>query len=120
MHTDPIPNSSFSIPVCSRWTAAQVAPILSAWRGSGLSLVGFCRAHGIDAVRLQYWVQRERVAGGKISDTSVSITSSSLFTEIRPMVSVSSLVLTLPCGVTLVVPVDYELARVRAVVEALL
>lgn len=36
------------------------------------------------------------------------------------MVGASSLVLTLPCGVTLSVPVDYELARLRAVVEALL
>lgn len=108
------------MPTSDRWTAAQVAPILSAWRGSGLSFVGFCRVHGIDAVRLQYWVQRARVAGRGTRESSPPLSSSSLFTEIRPAVSTSSLVLTLPSGVTMAVPVDYELSRLRAVVAALL
>jgi hypothetical protein len=115
MHTEPISNPSFSIPTSDRWTAAQVAPILLAWRASGLSFVGFCRAHGINAMRLQYWAQRDRVAGRKIISPSPP-----LFTEIRPAVSESSLVLTLPCGVTLSVPVDYDVARLRVVVESLL
>ena len=120
MHTEPIPHPPFSIPTSDRWTAAQVAPILLDWRASGLSFVGFCRAHGINAMRLQYWAQRDRVAGRKIIDPSTPIPSSPLFTEIRPAVSASSLVLTLPNGVTLSVPVDYDVARLRVVVEALL
>jgi hypothetical protein len=120
MHTEPISKPSFSIPTSDRWTAAQVAPLLLAWRASGLSFVGFCRAHGINAMRLQYWAQRDRVAGRQIIGPSTPITSSPLFSEIRPAVSASSLVLTLPCGVTLAVPVDYDVVRLRVVVESLL
>jgi hypothetical protein len=89
MHTEPISNPPFSIPTSDRWTAAQVAPILSAWGGSGLSFQGLCRVHGINAVRLQHWVQRERVAGWTIIGPSTQIISSPLFTEIRPAVSAS-------------------------------
>ena len=94
--------------------------MLSAWRGSGLSFVGFCRTHGIDAVRLQYWVQRDRVAGRKNSSPSSAIKVSPLFTELRPSLSPSSLQLTLPNGVTMMVPADYDVARMRAVVDSLL
>lgn len=119
MHTELITSPSLSLPASDRWTAAQVAPILSAWRGSGLSFVGFCRAHGIDAVRLQYWAQRDRVVGRKSIESAAPIPSSSIFTEIRPPASASSLVLTFPSGMTMVVPIDYDVARVRAVVDAL-
>lgn len=90
-----------------------MTPILSAWRASGLSFVGFCRAHDIDATRLQYWVvrERERQRGGAAEKMT--------FTEIRPSLS-GQLQILLPRGISLSVGVGVDLALVRAVADALL
>jgi hypothetical protein len=113
MHTIPIPAASFSLPVTGRWSVELVTPILSAWRASGLSFVGFCRAHALDATRLQYWVvrERERRRGGVVEKIS--------FTEMRPSAS-QPLQIYLPRGISLLVPAGIDLGQVRAVVDALL
>ena len=92
----------------------MVTPILSAWRGSGLSFAGFCRLHQIDAMRLQYWLVRER----QLADQTKAVPA---FTEIRPLPSTHADVhIILPRGITVSVPVGSDVRHVRAVVEALL
>ena len=91
-----------------------MSPILSAWRDSGLSFAGFCRLHALDAVRLQYWVVRER----QLADEKIIAPA---FTEIRPLPSPHAAVqILLPRGITVSVPVGSDVEHVRAVVEALL
>ncbi len=91
-----------------------MSPILSAWRGSGLSFAGFCRLHQIDAVRLQYWLVRER----QLADQTKSVP---VFAEIRPLPSTHADVhILLPRGIRVSVPVGSDVGHVRAVVEALL
>jgi hypothetical protein len=115
MHAQPSSSAQFSLPATDRWSAALVSPILSAWRGSGLSFAGFCRLHQIDAVRLQYWVVRERQ---QLSDEKIIAPA---FSEIRPLPSTQVDVrILLPRGITVSVPVGSDVLHVRAVVEALL
>ena len=91
-----------------------MSPIFSAWRGSGLSFAGFCRLHSLDAVRLQYWVVRER----QLLDQSKNAPA---FAEIRPLPSTHTAVqILLPRGIMVSVPVGSDVGHVRALVEALL
>ena len=119
MHNE-IPSSlKISLPVTDRWSAEIVAPVLSAWRSSGLSFVGFCRAHGIDAQRLQYWLVRERELQSRAEQSATSA-----FTEIRPLATTvaahAGVQIILPRGIMVLAVAGEDLGQVRAVVEALL
>ncbi len=120
MHNEIPPSLKFSLPVTDRWSAEIVAPVLSAWRSSGLSFVGFCRAHGIDAQRLQYWLVRERELESRAEGSATSA-----FTEIRPLATTvaahaGGVQIILPRGIMVLAGSGDDLGQVRAVVEALL
>jgi len=40
------------------WREEDARVVVEAWRGSGETLAGFCRAHGLSAKRLSRWAAR--------------------------------------------------------------
>lgn len=41
-----------------RWSEREARVVVAAWRGSGMSLSGFAREHGLSAERLGWWSRR--------------------------------------------------------------
>jgi hypothetical protein len=43
---------------CRYWREAEARAVIKAWRLSGETLAGFCRAHGVARARLTRWIAR--------------------------------------------------------------
>ena len=52
-------NTAWRPPTSERWTPAEGAAAVAAFRASGLSLRGFCTKYGVGAHRVSYWRDRE-------------------------------------------------------------
>jgi hypothetical protein len=107
MNTASPTSSLFSLPSHGRWRSSDVAPFITAWRASGLSLAKFCRLHGVDAMRVRHHVRCAAQNDGPD------------FIEMRPLTSTSTLMLAFPNGVTIAVRSTTDLSLVRAVMDAL-
>ncbi len=119
-----------------RRTIEQGRVLVQAWKASGLSAKAFGQAHGVDGKRLSFWQRRVRKADREaarqctpMADPSFirveadngnpasAIVAKSIGTS--PVGAPSSIEISLPNGIRLVMHADTPLARLVAVVDAL-
>lgn len=100
---------------------AHWEPIISAWRGSGLSQSAFCRINDLSPSRFTYW--RAKILGktdGK-SQAPVMTAGTSSFVPVHTAMhtGVSGLRITLPNGVMLSGIDEHNVVLLKALMQAL-
>jgi hypothetical protein len=74
---------------------------VEAWRGSGLTQVGYCQQHGLNSKRLAYWIKRAKPMAEQSPLTLVPVT-------VAPSVAAGELLLRHASGWQLALPSSIE------------